>query len=308
VAKNMGHFWEYKLGPEFPFNIVEYETCGTKDKLHWHSYLEIGLCVEGSGKFIFGNKEYDVVKGDIFVINNFENHVAVSDLPETTKYIFLFFLPELIAAPGSSEFSFEYLSPFWYDPGNFCNKVDHSTETARILNQTILEIRDLWNDKEIGYQHIVDANIKKVLAYLIKHYKTNCDCLRTQKIDDRFKLQPAVDYINEHYKENIRLDEVASLLHISESRFRHLFKEIMHIGFKEYITYLRINEAKRLLLVTDMSISDIINSVQFSSNYHFYKLFYKYESISPAEYRKSYNPCAVNSSTSNSVYQVVEIM
>jgi predicted ABC-type sugar transport system permease subunit len=74
-----GYFWNYDLDPEFPLNILKFTTRGDSDRIHWHNYLEIGLCTGGNGKFIFTNKEYDVRKGDVFIVSNFENHVAISE-------------------------------------------------------------------------------------------------------------------------------------------------------------------------------------------------------------------------------------
>ena len=43
---------------------------------NWHDYLEIGLCVEGAGTFKFSSMTYPIALGDVFIINNYEQHVA----------------------------------------------------------------------------------------------------------------------------------------------------------------------------------------------------------------------------------------
>lgn len=71
--------WEYEFDPSFPIHLFPYQVMGNKDPMHWHRYHEIGLCVGGTGKFVYLNKVYPVKPGDIFISNNYESHVAISD-------------------------------------------------------------------------------------------------------------------------------------------------------------------------------------------------------------------------------------
>jgi YesN/AraC family two-component response regulator len=124
-----------------------------------------------------------------------------------------------------------------------------------------------------------------VLALLIQHFRTNYSEYYTKSGHSHAKMQTALDYINKNFSKNITLEEMAELFHISASRFRHLFKESVHMGFKEYITFIRLTEAKKLLLTTDMNITDIAVQSGYTNIHQFYKVFYKYVYISPAEYR-----------------------
>lgn len=283
-----GFFWNYNLDPEFPLSILEFITRGDSEKIHWHNYLQVGLCTGGSGRFIFTNKEYDVEEGDVFVVSNFENHVAISELPDCTNYIFVIFLPDLIASPGSRQFDFEYLYPFWYNSKTFNNKIDHTLPAAKAIGRTVLELKETWDEKEIGYRHALDAGIRKLLAALIKHYKATYSEYYSINAHSHAKMQEALNYINQNFHDNITLEVMAEQFHISESRFRHLFKETVRMGFKEYITYLRLTESRKLLLTTDMNICDIASHSGYTNLHQFYKVFYKYVLMSPAEYRNLY--------------------
>lgn len=284
----MRRYLEVDLDIDFPFYIYEHTPSTHADILHWHDDLEIGLCLEGKGKFIFNEKKYDVAKGDIFIVSNFENHIAVSDPESPVRFLFLFFLPRLIANPTSSTFDFEYLSPFWYNSKSFCNKVDSSEEVAVHVSQTLLQIYEDWKGKEAGYRHLIVANVRKILALLLRHYKTTESDFFDIHIKNYKRIQPVLEYIRKNYRTNLSLKEAANLLYMSTSRFRHYFKEITNFNFKEYIFYLRIAEAKRLLAETDMSISDISYNIGFSNQNQFYMLFGKYVLATPAKYRAYY--------------------
>ena len=71
--------WEFDFDPEFPVHLFEYTVVGARDAMHWHRYFEIGLCLEGDGQFAYLHKKYPVHPGDIFINNDYENHVAITD-------------------------------------------------------------------------------------------------------------------------------------------------------------------------------------------------------------------------------------
>jgi AraC-like DNA-binding protein len=281
-------FWQYDLDPEFPICVLEHTTYGKQDRIHWHDYLQIALCTEGKGKYIFTHDEYDIKAGDLFIIDNFESHAAIAEQDGHVKFLFVIFLPELIATPGCRQFDFEYLSPFWYDAKTFRNKINGTTKTARKSTEIMYTLDEVWKRKESGYQHMMDANLKIILGLLIHHYRTTDPGNFSSDIHRHVQIIPALNFIKRHYAENITLKEVSATVHISESRFRHLFKEVTRMRFKEYVTILRITEAKKLLMSTDRIVADVANQVGYSNLNHFYKSFRKYASMSPGEYRNYY--------------------
>lgn len=278
----------FNLDPEFPFKAFETEIRGEKEKLHYQDYLQVGLCLMGEGKFLFTDKVYHVTEGDIFIVDNFELHEAAAEPPAFTRYLFLVFYPDLIAPPGARFFDIEYLSPFWYNSPDFCNKIPRYAEIAASLTELMLECRRIWNTREQGYRHFIDANLRKILALLMKHYRTGESEKSRARISNYMKIQQSLKFITGHFSENISLENVSKLANMSPSRFRHLFKEVTRIGFKEYIISRRLNEAKRLLITTNSKVTDIMTDAGFSNIYHFYQVFEKQMGMTPAEFRKRF--------------------
>jgi YesN/AraC family two-component response regulator len=83
---------------------------------------------------------------------------------------------------------------------------------------------------------------------------------------------------------------VAGVVHVSPSRVRHVFKDVTGVGFKEYVTHVRVAEAKRLLLSTDLSVAEIARAVSYTNLHQFYRVFYRSCAMSPGEYRRYYTP------------------
>ena len=120
----------------------------------------------------------------------------------------------------------------------------------------------------------------------MRHYQLTCEEYYTPDSVRHAKASDAVAYINQHFDEAITVQKVAGVLHMSESSFRSLFKEAMRMPFKEYITFLRLTKAKKLLLTTEDSINTIANLSGYTNMNQFYKVFHKFVFMSPAEYRK----------------------
>lgn len=102
-------------------------------------------------------------------------------------------------------------------------------------------------------------------------------------------IRKAKEFIREHYKEPVSLEEVSGIVAFNSSYFSTLFKKECGVTFVEYLTQIRIEKAKELLRDTDMSIADVCCSVGYLDVKHFNKTFKKYASISPAEFRKLYS-------------------
>jgi len=109
-------------------------------------------------------------------------------------------------------------------------------------------------------------------------------------IENRFKLQVAMDYINNNFTEQIEIPYLASLSGISTEYFCRIFKKNYHMSPIEYITTLRLKEAsQKLLNEKSMSIAQVGESVGYNSPSYFIKLFKKNMNLTPSEFRNLYN-------------------
>ena len=93
-------------------------------------------------------------------------------------------------------------------------------------------------------------------------------------------------YVNDHYDEKITLHEIANKLFINKHALSLAFKEIVGISFKEYLVLFRLTEAKKLLLSSDLSISDIAEKVGYVNVNNFIRIFKEKENITPLQFRK----------------------
>lgn len=157
----------------------------------------------------------------------------------------------------------------------------------------ILEMykKSIGSNKEIdedffqGYSVDNIEKLKKGISNaMIDAYVSHCEC--DKKISST--LKPAIDYIYKNKSENITVENMAKVCHISQSYFSRLFSKEMGDSFSNYISKLKINWAKELLEESDMSVSQVSDELGFNEPGYFIKIFKKHEGVTPSVYRKYY--------------------
>ena len=104
--------------------------------------------------------------------------------------------------------------------------------------------------------------------------------------EEQDAILPAIFYITEHFREDIDLKLCAAQIHLSVSRFSHLFTEKTGISPHRFIVSLRIDKAKELLMYSSMSVAEISRHVGFEDASYFSRIFRKYTGHTPMEYRR----------------------
>jgi len=100
-------------------------------------------------------------------------------------------------------------------------------------------------------------------------------------------IKQAVSYIDQHYCEDITLKEVADHVHLNPSYLSTLFKEELGMSFTDYITKVRIQRAKQLLLTTDLNITEVAESVGYNTAKYFNRVFKDHVNMTPSMFRKA---------------------
>ena len=101
-------------------------------------------------------------------------------------------------------------------------------------------------------------------------------------------ISAAKKYIQEHYEEPLRLEDVSEMVGFNATYFSSLFKKETGQGFADYLAHVRIERAKSLLMNDDCSVMDVCEMVGYKDLKYFSRLFKKITGISPSDYRKLY--------------------
>ena len=251
---------------------------------HFHNCIEIGCCIGGEGEFLFSGKSYTVEQGAIFIVNQLEPHVCCSKEDNPANFIFLFCAPSLI-----EELDPMLLLPFIYKPEKFKNKIPAGSETSDKIYRLINEIHDEIIKQDISYINLVKSLMIQICVLINRYYRNEASGnIKEENLFYNFeKIRQVTEYIQNNLDKDITLAFVSKMFFMSESRLRHLFKDTIGVGFKDYVNHYRIESAKRLITDTNESINCVCEKCGFQSISSFYRVFKDITGYSPAKYREN---------------------
>lgn len=128
----------------------------------------------------------------------------------------------------------------------------------------------------------IQTLLQTILIELFKQYPINL-----QSISFEVKrIEPAMRYMNLHYKNTIKLEQLADQCCMSPNYFHKIFKNALNMTPTNYLILLRMNAALQLLTNKDQTIKSIAYELGFSDDAHFCRSFKKYYGVAPGEYQK----------------------
>ena len=147
------------------------------------------------------------------------------------------------------------------------------------------ELRAAYFNSRVLSTKAYDATVK-LLAIFAQHISI----LMNQIVVRQDNAEPpaiakAKEFIREHQAENLSLGQVAKAVNTSTFYFCKMFKKITGVNFTDYVSRVRIEKAKDLLLNPNLRISEIAYEVGFQSLTHFNRVFKRILGQSPTEYR-----------------------
>lgn len=254
-------------------------------EMNTHDHYEMVYVKKGVSVFCVDKEKKTLDPHDMIIINPRQKHKFSVKPDKNCEFIVLSFffkdnngknmqntsLKDFIDITSSSDSNFIYL------------KLPRKNEIINVLESILRERnRDLeWRDL------MSRLLITELFVHMSRYFKSDREeRIKKRSLKMRELLMTAKEYMDNNYKREIALADVAKYVYLSESYFAHAFKERFGISPKRYLLNTRVEESKKLLADTDMKISDIALSVGFSSQQRFNDIFRKFENMTPLKYRK----------------------
>lgn len=237
------------------------------------------------GFFMVGNKIIPIKPGLILLIDAVNMHYSnPSVLEKYTRNKII--IPANCFDRICSLCGFEELDKLLKENGFFVYYTNSSNNIVQSADKLFHEtFRCFSNSKNIPFAkaRIVECIIQILLSITAS--------MEVKIIDDNTHdtVHQLTNYINMQINtwEDINLDNICNALHISRSYAAHLFKELTNKSITQYTMDLRLSEAKKMLLTTDLKIFDIAEMLNFKDSTTFCKTFKKYIGCTPRTYRMS---------------------
>ena len=264
---------------EHDFFVERRLTIGPNDMAtqHYHDAYEIYLQMKGKRYLFCGENTYLLDEGDLVIFEPFETHGMESkEEPLYERYVLNFQskMLEPILTPREIEQTLAKLKQ--------C--VVHLDEERYSIVLSAYDGLRYWDEKG-GFLHK-----KMVAAMLLGIIRTVEDVMDKSTPVSGEKCAPqiitAMRYIRDHYTENVSLDTISSVVHMSKYHFCRLFRDGVGMTFLEYLNVYRMSKVHQLLLETDMSLEQIAEKVGIASAANMARIFKKGYGESPSVFRK----------------------
>ena len=245
-------------------------------KHHSHpNFSEISFIETGNAKYTLGAQEYIVQAGDMILIS--KNLVHAESMLENCPLSFWTF--------SFSGVSFYAENDDQLIPQGMCpviptgDMAPYFMERFKTLYQEQLELQ--IHSAELSKFIVCDillhlSRLLRSLSYQTQHSETDT-------LPDKIKC-----YIDEHYQDDITLNSLARSFYVSTYYISHEMKKKFGLSPINYLINRRIGEAQRLLLSTDLTVTEIAERIGYDNIYYFTNIFKKRVGCAPALFRQMY--------------------
>lgn len=264
--------------PYCQYNIANV-SCKFHIPIHWHDEMEIIYVRQGRLLVHIEEEEYILTPGQVLIVNACQLHLMVVD-DMSVDYDTLLFSLELISFQADDLLERTVFRPLRNGQLIFPNRVCEQVLTAENL-ALLEEIVAINKQKRNLYQMETRVLLLRFLLEVLR----NTTLIKTSNTGDDIQRQ-MLEYIRQHYKEGVSLEDLSEEFHLSSKYLSRYFKEKFHLTFSEYVDHLRMSHAKELLENTDMSITEIALECGFSGVSFFIRRFTGKNGCSPLKWRK----------------------
>lgn len=254
--------------------------------MHSHRGYEFYFCTEGQGKLLVGDRVYALEPGTFTIIKpnvlhwprvggTKPLHRFVLSIDERYIHKWLEGLPAIADSIRSLLMESDAASLHW----------NLSVENITFVNAMLLQISTEISQKQVYHEAAVLHLLAGLSILLTRKQQSTLDSYETN-IAPLHLAERILQYLTEHYTETIEVSRLHEKFNISRSHMYYHFKQWTGLSLNRYLTLYRIDQAKRLLVDTQFSVTEIASAVGFNDLSHFFHTFKSEIGLTPNLFRK----------------------
>lgn len=276
--------------PDFPYNtyLCSIPLDFIQVPPHWHEEVELIVIKKGQGIVSVDFHSKIVSAGDIVLVRPGQLHAIRQNAFCEMEYENIIFKISLLVSDSQEFCAKEFLLPLFQGESASDTFLTPSCPSHSDMLCCINRIDELCDTRPRGYQLAVKGCLFQFFFSLLANEKKG-DPASKVKTKSLEKLKMTLKYVEEHYPEAIRIDDVAALTFYSKSHFMKFFKEHMGMGFIEYLNDYRLTMAARMLVTETLPVLEIAADSGFENLSYFNRLFKRKYGQTPGEYRKAFD-------------------
>lgn len=248
---------------------------------HFHNQMEILYIRRGQMELCCNNVDYFFKAGEIAVLNPYDIHTAFNGNKPLYYYCFIID-PLFLSADAASACTLKYIQPYMAGAFRFPNKITETPFRAAAFENLLQECR--W--QKPGYELAAKSSLLQIFLDLYRSVPliplTSEEQEARKRRAERF--QPLFLYMEQHFGENLTLEQMAAIVNYSPYHFNRLFRSFTGRTPTKYLRNLRMQKAVEFLR-EGASVSETALLCGFNSPNYFCKIFHEEFGYPPSTHR-----------------------
>lgn len=253
---------------------------------HWHEEWELAIITEGTAVVAVDSERLVLEAGSGFFINTEVLHGAWNFDASACRFHSLVFHPRLVGGSIDSAIWQNYVQPLWENINLKYLIFQSDVEWHR---EAIDYIENAWRacvHESAGHELIVRNALSQLIFLIVGHEKGVASKPSARSMRDGSRMKAMLQYIHNHFGEEITIDNIAASAAISKSECLRCFHNTIGTTPIQYLKNYRIERAAELLTDTEDKVVDIGIQCGFQDMSYFARAFRKVKGYTPTEWRE----------------------
>jgi AraC-like DNA-binding protein len=251
---------------------------------HTHDGFEVYFFHEGQAHFIINSEIYVLSPGDMLLFRGDVLHRPnpSRNVPYIRSYMNFSadYVQEMVGADWQQK-----LMRLFANPNGLL--VHWDGEEAGEIGRIFRTMQREQREKAAGYEWMLQSMTAQFLIRIYRKSKQS-GALPAAAASSRKEhiVREILAYLDENYRDSVSLDDLEAFAHLNKYYICHCFKEVTGMSIRQYVLRRRINEAKKLLWLTDEPVEALSERLGFTYPMHFSRMFKLMTGVSPRKYRQ----------------------
>ena len=259
--------------------------------LHKHTYIEMDYAYKGSCTYYIDNEKqvFQLKEKELCIVNqnvvhgiekNCEDDIIIKCMIPF-EYIVLDQFDEI----GKEVLLKKFIQHALNENLTKASYMVFGIKDSEFVGELIYRMFCEYLEKGIGWRRVVMNHLSSLFIYLMRAKEDELRMVKEIE-EENLNITKVLNCIQKNYQ-YITLKDIAKDLHFHENYLSRMIKQNYHQNFRELLSQIRLKEAEKLLLNTDLSVTEIAAKVGYHKPNFFYKLFKDHYGVTPIEFRTS---------------------
>lgn len=252
---------------------------------HWHEYIELLYCVEGTVPVTADNAEYLLQAGDLLLVGPNVMHKTCKAEGVCGVVYNILFDAAILQSVNYCSLENKCIQSFLSYLSSFEHHYIEGASLPGEIGELIAKMHHRYHSYQVYNSVYIKAYLLEFIGKLCEHgfFQVETANISKQVID---AIQGTLDYINVHYKEKITLADMAEKANLSYYYYSKLFKVITGKTFVSFLASVRVFMAEKLMLTGKYTMQEVADQVGLYPQSNFTHTYKRLRGFSPNEFMK----------------------